>query len=132
MEITKNFKYFFILPLVVTLLSLLALFVWGLKPGIDLAGGSLLQVSYPAGRPSVETVREKVSALGLGEVRVQPVGKFDYILRQRDLTIPEKDKLLQPLRNMGEMEEVQFTSIGPSLGAELLRKAWIAIVLVVL
>ena len=132
MDITKNFKYFFILPAVLTVLSLAAIFMWGLKPGIDLAGGSLLQVAYPAGRPPVEMVREATSKLGLGEVRVQPSGEFGYILRQRDLSIAEKDTLLQPLRNMGEMEEVQYTSIGPSLGAELMRKAWIAIVLVVL
>ena len=134
MSITKNFKYFFILPLALTVLSLAAIFMWGLKPGIDLAGGSLLQVAYPAGRPPVEMVRDAVgnNKLGLGEVRVQPSGEFGYILRQRDLSIEEKNTLLQPLRNMGEMEEVQYTSIGPSLGAELMRKAWIAIALVVL
>jgi preprotein translocase subunit SecF len=143
MNITKNLKYFFILPAVLTVLSLAALFTWGLKPGIDLVGGSLLQVEYPAGRPPVEAVRDAVSnaKIGLGEVRVQPSGEFGYILRQRDLSIEEKNALEQPLRALGmsaanggggEMEEVQFTSIGPSLGAELLRKAWIAIALVVL
>lgn len=134
MSITRNFKYFFILPAALTILSLAALFAWGLKPGIDLAGGSLLQVAYPAGRPPVEMVRSAVAndKIQLGEVRVQPTGEFGYILRQRDLSVEEKNALLQPLRNLGEMEEVQFTSIGPSLGAELLRKAWIAIALVVL
>jgi preprotein translocase subunit SecF len=134
MNITRNLKYFFILPAVLTVLSLVALFVWGLKPGIDLSGGSLLQVNYPAGRPTAEMVRSAVQndKLGLGEVRVQPTGSNGYILRQRDLTPEEKNTLEQPLRNMGEMEEVQFTSIGPSLGTELMHKAWIAIVLVVL
>lgn len=133
MNITKNLKYFLLLPAVLTVLSLVALFMLGLKPGIDLVGGSLLQVSYPAGRPDVEMVRDAVSneKLNLGEVRVQPTGETGYILRQRDLSPEEKEVLIQPLRNMGEMEEVQFTSIGPSLGAELLRKAWIAIALVV-
>jgi preprotein translocase subunit SecF len=50
-EHRKNLKYFFILPAVLTVLARLALFAWGLKPGIDLAGGSLLQVTYPAGPP---------------------------------------------------------------------------------
>lgn len=134
MNITKNLKYFFILPAALTVLSLAALFAWGLKPGIDLAGGSLLQVTYPAGRPQVEMVRDAVTnaKLGLGEVRVQPSGEFGYILRQRDLSINEKQSLDKALGMLGTAEEVQFTSIGPSLGAELLRKAWIAIVLVVL
>jgi preprotein translocase subunit SecF len=130
MNIAKNLKYFFILPALLSVLSIVALIAWGLKPGIDLAGGSLLEVAYPAGRPSVEMVREKVEKLGLGEVRVQPSGEFNYILRQRDLTNDEKNTLLQPLRNMGEMEEVQFTSVGPVLGNELLRKGLIALALV--
>lgn len=130
MNITKNLKYFFILPAVAVVLSLAALGIWGLKPGIDLAGGSLLQISYPAGRPHIEMVHTAVSGLGLGEVRVQGTGGFDYVLRQRDLTQEERNVLLQPLRNLGEMKEVQFTTIGPSIGAELLQKAWIAIALV--
>jgi preprotein translocase subunit SecF len=132
MNISKNLKYFFILPAILSIAAAAALGMWGLKPGIDLAGGSLLEVRYPAGRPPIEMVRQQVSTLGLGEVRVQPAGEFDFILRQRDLTEPERQTLLQPLRNMGEMEEVQFTSVGPTIGAELLQKAWIAIALVVL
>lgn len=128
----KYQNYFFILPVALSIAALLALFVWGLKPGIELAGGSFLEVQYPAGRPSAEMVREATAGLGLGEVRVQPSGEFGYILRQRDLSNTERQALLQPLRNMGEMEEVQFTSVGPSIGEELLRKAWIAIALVVL
>ena len=131
MHITKNLKYFFILPAALSIAAIAALGVWGLKPGIDLAGGSLLEVRYPAGRPPVEAVRERVDVLRLGEVRVQPTGESGFILRQRNLAEEERQMLLQPLRNLGEMEEVQFSSIGPSLGAELMRKAWIAITLVV-
>lgn len=131
MNITKYTKYFFILPVILSLCAIAALATWGLKPGIDLSGGSLLEVKYPAGRPPVEMVHTAVGSLGFGEVRVQPTGDTGYILRQRDLTDQERQELLQPLRNLGEMEEVQFTSIGPSLGEELVRKAWIAIALVV-
>ncbi|MEI6864327.1 MAG: protein translocase subunit SecF [Candidatus Adlerbacteria bacterium] len=131
MDISKNLKYFFIFPAVLSVLALIAIGLWGLKPGIDLAGGSLLEVKYPAGRPSVEMIQSNVSALGLGEVRIQPTGDTGYILRQRNLTEVERQQLLQPLRNMGEMEEVQFNSVGPVLGAELLKKGLIALTLVI-
>jgi preprotein translocase subunit SecF len=131
MNIAKYEKYFFILPGVLSLLALIAIFTWGLKPGIDLAGGSILEVKYPAGRPPIEMVHKAVDGLGLGEVRVQPTGTDGYILRQRDLTNDQKNKLEQPLRNLGEMEEVQYNSVGPIIGAELVSKAWIAMTLVV-
>ena len=130
MNIAKNLKYFFILPAALSALALIALGVWGLKPGIDLAGGSLLQISYPGGRPPVERVHSAVGGLDFGEIRVQSTGERGYILRQRALTTDEKQSLENALGTLGTAHEDQFTSIGPSIGAELMQKAWIAIVLV--
>jgi preprotein translocase subunit SecF len=131
MNVAKNLKYFFILPAVLSLAAVAALAVWGLKPGIDLAGGSLLQVTYAQERPTPEAVHAAVDTLGYGEVRVQPTGDAGYILRQRDLSQDEHQGLLQALNTLGSAHEDEYTSIGPSLGAELMKKAWIAIVLVV-
>lgn len=131
-NITKNLKYFFILPAVLTVLAVAALAVWGLKPSIDLVGGSLLQVTYPDGRPTVEQIEASIEPLGLGEVRIQPAGQSGYIMRQRDLTETEHQSLVKKLGDLRTVRENEYTSIGPSLGAELLTKAWIAIALVVL
>jgi len=132
MNIIRYKNYFFILPAVLVALSVFALGMWGLRPGIDLAGGSLLQVSYPEGRPDVAAVREKVSLLEIGEVRVQPTKEHDYIVRQKDLTPAEKEDLMEALGTLGKVDEVQFNSVGPSIGQELYRKAWVAIALVTL
>lgn len=132
MNIAKHLKYFFILPALLTLLSVVAIGVWGLKLGIDISGGSLLQIEYSGGRPPVEAVRAAVNDLGLGEVRVQPTGETGYILRQHNLTPEEKETLLRPLRNLGDMEERQFTSVGPTIGKELLAKGLISLGLVTL
>jgi preprotein translocase subunit SecF len=131
MNITKYEKYFFILPGVFSLLAIIALGMWGLKPGIDLAGGSLLQVSYAQGRPAIGQVHTVVDKLGLGEVRVQPTGEQGYILRQRDLNNEEKNTLETALGTLGAVHEDQYNSVGPIIGSELVQKAWIAIVLVV-
>lgn len=132
MHISKQLRYIFIPPIILVVLSLGLIAAWGLKPGIELSGGSLLQVSYPAGsRPAVEAVRAAVGKLGLGEVRVQPSGTDGYILRQRDLTTDEKASLEATLGTLGAAHEDQFNSIGPSIGAELAQKAWVAIGLVV-
>jgi preprotein translocase subunit SecF len=132
MNIITYQKYFFIIPAIFVALSIGALAVWGLKPGIDLAGGSLLQVSYPEGRPQVEEVHAALELLSYGEIRVQPSGEYDYMLRQRELTPEEKTALMESLSGLGAVTEVQFNSVGPSIGAELFRKAWIAITLVTL
>jgi len=132
MNIGKNLTYFFILPALLSVLAIAALLMWGLKPGIDLAGGSLLQVSYSGSHPTAAQVQTAAAPLGLGEVRVQPTGDAGYILRQRDLSEDEHQALLANLGTLGTVHEDEYTSIGPSLGAELMQKAWIAIALVVI
>jgi preprotein translocase subunit SecF len=126
----KNKQYLFLgIPLVASLIAISAIFAWGLTPGIDLAGGSMLQVSYEE-RPSVESVNEKLASLGYGEIRVQPSGDRDFILRQRELTNEEKVNLSSALGELGTFREVQFNSVGPSIGDEIVRKSYWAVALV--
>jgi preprotein translocase subunit SecF len=127
----ERFKYqFFILPIAAAVLAIAAIVVWGLKPGIDLRGGSLLEVAYPDGRPELSELQEKMDTLGLGEVRIQAAGENEYMLRQRALTQKEKESVDYVVQSFGTAEEVQFNSVGPSVGEELIRKAWWAISLV--
>lgn len=132
MDLQKYQNQFFILPAVLVLLSVAAIFVWGLRPNVELSGGSLLQVHYLAERPDIHAVEEKAAGIDIGGVLVQPSGNADYILRQRVLSSEEKASLLEALGSFGQLEEVRYTSIGPSIGTELVHKAWWAIGLVIL
>lgn len=125
----KDTHTLFILPIFFSVLSVVAILMWGLKPGIDLAGGSMLQVSYDE-RPALEAVVEKTEDLGYGEIRVQSSNENDFILRQRELSPDEKAKLMETLATFGTVREVQFNSVGPSIGEEIVRKSWWAIAFV--
>ncbi len=131
MNVGKNLKYFFILPGILSVAAIIALAAWGLKPGIDLSGGSLLQVTYTE-RPSVDRVHAITKPLDIGEVRVQPANTQSFIIRTKALSNDEHNQLVTVLGGLGSMQEDQFTTVGPTIGAELLQKAWIAIILVVL
>jgi len=122
--------YFLLVPAVISLLAIAALGVWGLKPGIDLTGGSLLQVTYASTTPTVAQVEAAAAPLNLGEVRAQPTGTSGFILRTRALTNDEKNALESALGALGPMHEDQFTSVSPVIGAELLNKGLIALGLV--
>src|SRR3989344_5571353 len=126
MNVAKNLKYFFILPGVLSLAAVIALGVWGLRPGIDLSGGSLVQVTYTSARPPVEQVQAIMRPLNLGEVRAQPANETGYIVRTRALTDDEHTQVVAVLGGLGSMKEDQFTTVGHTIGSELLQKAWIA------
>lgn len=131
MNLKKYQNHFLLVPLVLTLASFAALTIWGLKPSVDIAGGSLLRVEYSEGRPAITELQSGVDALGLGAVRVQPAGENGYLLRQRVMTAEEKAGLDATLASFGPAEEAQYSSIGPSIGAELVRKAWWAVGMVI-
>lgn len=122
-------KRLLLIPLVISLVAAAMLLFWGLKPGLDLTGGSLLQVSYQTA-PSVEQVNAAIAKLSLGEVRVQGAGTSAFVLRARTLTSDEHESLVKALGTLGTAHEDQFTSVGPTIGAELLQKGLIALGLV--
>lgn len=131
MHIIKHRTLFFILPALFFALSAASVALFGLKGGVDLKGGALLEVRFSGERPAAEEVLRSIEPLALGEVRVQPSDEQGYIIRTRDLSQGEKDAIIGALTHTGSLPlEQRFTSIGPTIGKELRSKAWIAIVLV--
>ncbi|MDE1925229.1 MAG: protein translocase subunit SecF [Patescibacteria group bacterium] len=126
----KHEKRLLLVPAVISLLAVLALVVWGLKPGIDLTGGSLLQVSYAGAVPTVAQIQDATAKLNVGEIRIQPTGQSGYTLTERALSNEEKNSLEQALQTLGPIHEDEFTSVSPTIGQELLNKGLIALALV--
>ena len=129
----RNRKITYILSAVLVAASLAALLMWGLKLGIDFSGGSLLEANYTNGRPDIAKIQTSVNALGFGNVSIQPSGDTEIIIRLKDLSREEHQKLLTAL-NVDEKtaEEKNFNSIGPVIGQELKQKSIIAVCLVAL
>jgi preprotein translocase subunit SecF len=131
MKSERTELYFLILPAILIALSLFSLGFWHLRLGIDLSSGSLLEVTYATSRPAPEAIQQAVADLGLGSVRVQPTGENGYFLRARPLSGEETAALETRLQTLGSLHVDQSTSIGPTIGAELLQKGLLALGLVI-
>lgn len=132
MHIVKYRYFYFILPALLVIASLIAIFTFGLKAGVDLKGGALLEISYPGERPDVYEVERIVAELGFGEIRVQPTGDQGFLLRSRELIGEEKQTLINAIASGQSVTEERFTSIGSTIGDELRAKGWVALVCVAL
>jgi len=131
MKIIANRKIWFIFSGALVGLSLIALAVWGLKPGIDFTGGSLLELQFTGTPPGSFELVELVRAKGLETPEVQTSGTHNVVLRFIPVTEQQHQELVSALKEKyPEMQEVRFDSIGPSVGRELFQKALMAIVLV--
>lgn len=134
MVIVKHRKIFFAISAILVVASIAMILTRGLHFGIDFKGGSLMEVSYQTARPEIPELQNAVTTLNLGDVRIQPAGERDAIIRTKNLTQDEHTALLSALSldKKSLLEEKRFTSIGPVVGKELRSRAWVAIVLVIL
>jgi len=132
MFIIKYKKIFISISIALVTLSVISMFYFGFNVGIDFKGGALTEISYENDRPSKEDLTSAIEKLNIGSVLLQGAGDKGYIIKSRDLNENEHLALLQALSGPdgNEAKETNFNSIGPSVGAELTRKAIISVVLV--
>lgn len=133
MWIVKNRKIFFIFSGLLVLLSIVVVFVWGLQPGIEFTGGTLIEINYTDGAPEVLQIESRLDSLAIGSYTIQETGDNGFLIRTRDLDETERETLLDTLTIDEKVpEQERITTIGPSIGQELRRKSYLAIGIVVL
>lgn len=126
------------ITLITFAISLWAVVVWGLKPGIDFTGGSLMELSFAKTRPTneqIQTILEK--DMQLKDIVMQKTGDTSYIIRTNFLTEEQHQKLLKIVREQygkdnNVVREDRFETIGAAISSQLRSRAIWAIIFVCL
>lgn len=132
MWIVKHRKIFYGISILLTVVSIAALSIWGLKFGIDFKGGSLLEVAYTEGSPSTMDITSTLETVGIEGTSVRPTEGNGFLIRTPFLDSAGYDSAKRGLATLGKFEEKRFDSIGPVIGEELQTKSLWAIVGVLL
>lgn len=134
MFIIRYKKFFIGISSVLVLLSLVSIFVFGLKPGIDFTGGSSLELSYKnSNRPQIEEIENALTNNGFGDASVQPFGEQGILIKSRGLSEQERASVVASLSKGGyDIEQKSVTTVGPSVGVEMKQKAILSIFLVLI
>ena len=111
--------------------SITAIAVWGLNPGIDFKGGAALEVEYTKNVPTQDAVKASLSPLNL-DSSVRSIGNNGYLVKTRSISDAERQSVEDVLSKEDGFVVKQFSSIGPVLGAEAMRKSLVSIFLVLL
>src|SRR3990167_1500267 len=131
MGLVRIRKYSYIFSIILVAISVASLLLYGLKFGIDFTGGSLIEIQYSS-RPDINMVRQKMDALNLGQVVIQPAGDFGFTLRMRELSTEERQKVTEELSKLGEIKDASANTIGPTIGQELRSRSIWAMALVLI
>ena len=130
-----TFKKIFIgISVVLVAAAIGSIVFFGLKPGIDFTGGSSLELAYAVNRPEATVIKEALTNTGFGDALVQPLGTNGVVIKTRTLSEAERALVVSTASFEGkyQVEQKSFTTIGPSVGNELKRKAIASIILVLL
>lgn len=124
MDIIGKRKIFISVSVILVLLSWISLAVFGLKPGIDLAGGTEWQIKLSDGDVDANEISGLIASEFEVEVSAKGVSTGDFIVRLPDTSEEDHQKYKEAIEDeFGEIEEKSFSSVGPVIGRELRRKA---------
>ena len=138
MNIIKNRYLYFLISLLVIIPGIVFLILnWNesgqpLPLAIDFTGGSLLEVKFSGARPSVEEVRNIFLQFAPDSVpTIQALAEDSYAIRSKTIDDATKGQIVEELmsRTNAEITVLTFSSVSPSVGAEVTRAAGIAILL---
>jgi len=133
MKIIKYKKIFVSISAVLVLASIASIAYFGFKPGIDFKGGTAIEVVWSeSARPDSSLISSIFNDIeGAPEILVQPLGENGYLLKMREISSEEREVIASIISDKYPgMSVAGYTTIGPSVGNELLRKSIISIILV--
>lgn len=129
MYIIKYKKIFISLSVILVVVSFALMKTYGIKQGIDFTGGSVIDITYE--KTAGEIVPEEYEAQNIAPYKTGELTARFISIRPYE----EIGPVISELANKDNATPFQFTqvsTIGPTLGAEMTKKAIIALVVVVL
>ncbi len=141
MNIIKNRYIYFLISLLVIIPGLFFMGLnWAqsktspLQLGIDFRGGSLLEVQFEGERPSTAAIAAIYKELSteaepIADPVIQSLGTDAITIRSKTMTDETKGKIIAEMETRFGTKVVvlNFSSVSPSIGAEVTRAAAIAI-----
>jgi preprotein translocase subunit SecF len=130
LNIISKTKYAYIFSGTLTLLSILSLFVWHLKFGIDFTGGTLMEVRFANSVPANQEIQDNLKDLNLNGLTIQKSSNNSTLLRYAS----EDDKINSDVWNKlhevyPDSTQLKVNYINSTISKELKSKSiWAVLV----
>ena len=116
--------WFFAFSMLLTVPGLIALLLFGLPLAIDFTGGSLLKVEFEAAPPAPADVKVIFGNAGFPDSQVQTLSANGLQIRAKTMEDATKNQILETMRaQYGVVTELEFSSVSPTIGNEVVQSA---------
>jgi preprotein translocase subunit SecF len=130
-NIIKTRKFFYIVSGIAMAAGILALMVWGLKPGIDFTGGTLWEFNLGDYQDKA-LVETKLEAITRTDVSLYLVSDSGFTARMREFSEKEHQMFIAELnKTYSGFEELRWETVGPTVGKTLRHKSLLAVIMAV-
>lgn len=135
-DFMRHHKITFALSVLMVVASILLIAFKGLNFGVDFAGGTVMEVRFPAAA-NLGDLRTKLSDLNLGEIGVQEFGDSNTVLirlqQQKGAEAAQVEAIEMVKAALGtEVDYRRTESVGAKVGDELINDAILATILALL
>jgi len=130
-DIIGKRKIWFTISGILIIPGIIALILWGFNLGIDFSGGSLIELNFPNNNQvNQDQIRNSLAPLNLDNLQVQSTGNNSVLLRTKPIDREELNKIEDNLKtNIGQIQEIRFESVGPTVSKSLTKNAIIAVII---
>ena len=113
-------KYAYIFSLSLSALSIISLFIWGLKFGIDFTGGSLMEVRFPGEAPTSQKLDEMLKDLNLKSLTSQATSDNGMLIRYAAEDDQINEEVIKKIKDAyPEAVQLRIDYINSSVSKEL-------------
>jgi len=128
MNFMKFRPLFLIISVSLLFASVFSIIKWGFQWSVDFSGGSSWQISLPS-KPDTNEIKKIFSD---EKINLESISNNQekYSLKFENISSDQKNKIDQSLKKLDQnFVDLQFETLGPVLGKELLKKTVYAIIL---
>jgi len=137
MNILGTRKIWFIFSAILLMAGIFAISVFGYRTGIDFAGGTILELQIKDAKVKNLDSRQAIidaykDKTGM-DIAVQTTEAGRYFVRSNQISNGQKNAVVDYLKQkFNQVDELRFESVDPTIGADVVRKAILALIVAVI
>ncbi len=132
MNILSKKWFYLIFSAIIIIPGLVSLLLWGVHLSIDFTAGTLLEIQVVQSNHPVTSaeIKQTVEKQNIEVGSILSSENNTYLLRLKPITQTQNTALQRELaKNIGQVKELRFETVGPTIGKETTQKAVTAIII---